>query len=470
MSYVLVDNSTLTSVQRLLGEIEVPNKNIIEGDILATENLVQSILLYDNILAIDDYKEEHKEERKKRFDFVKFLSSDEFDFDDIKLASQKEAKGYQPKISGGEFADEDFKKMLEQLKLNMVTTWDISSSEYYLNLKLLGYKTDDDYEKYNQIASSIFADTFDRNEKADYSHSLIDSRGNPIAKGYRVPNAKFRNHGKISDDLLRPQLYTFIASLNWIAYKSIYYTNVAKYFQSDLFLHPIRQSFNIHYMNKMHQFDDALVASLLEELKDYSLDTIKVIKQSMKPSIESLQLPFFSFWLVKETNDPKHIIEKAYDIRERQDFIDARDQLAELNNLIYEEDDLTRFAKKSSALKEHIKKTIDSIKAGYGLETGQGIHLNNVVKVVNSTFGTSFPDIFEKKIEVPEYIKKKPRGLSMVYRDITEDLSKVSRFGKYRDLIASNVKSVEGKGLTSIELNCEDPKYRWSSSPYKSPM
>ncbi len=45
MSYVLIDNSTLTSVQRLLGEIQINNKNIIEGDILATENLIQSILL-----------------------------------------------------------------------------------------------------------------------------------------------------------------------------------------------------------------------------------------------------------------------------------------------------------------------------------------------------------------------------------------------------------------------------------------
>lgn len=39
MSYVLIDNSTLTSVQRLLGEIQINNKNIIEGDILATESL-----------------------------------------------------------------------------------------------------------------------------------------------------------------------------------------------------------------------------------------------------------------------------------------------------------------------------------------------------------------------------------------------------------------------------------------------
>lgn len=65
MSYVLIDNSTLTSVQRLLGEIQINNKNIIEGDILATENLIQSILFYDDILVIDDYKEEFKEERKK---------------------------------------------------------------------------------------------------------------------------------------------------------------------------------------------------------------------------------------------------------------------------------------------------------------------------------------------------------------------------------------------------------------------
>ena len=35
----------------------------------------------------------------------------------------------------------------------------------------------------------------------------------------------------------------FIASLNWLAYKSIYYSLAAKYLKADTFLHPIRHAY-----------------------------------------------------------------------------------------------------------------------------------------------------------------------------------------------------------------------------------
>ena len=471
MSYVLIDNSTLTSVQRLLGEIEINNKNIIDGDILATENLIQSILFYDDIITIDDYKEEFREDRKKRFDFIRFLSADEFDFNSLQIKAQKEAKSYQPEIRGGEFVDEDFKNILELLKLNIVTTWDISSSEYYLNLKLLGYKDDSDNWKYNSIASAMLEDFFDRDvKKANYNSTLLDSYGNPIKKGYKVPKAKWSNDGKTNDKLLTGQLWSFIASLNWIAYKSIYYTQVAQYFKSDLFLHPIRQSFNIHYMNKIQNFDDNLVQNLLTELKDDSIETIKIIKQSMQPSLETLSLPYFSFWLVNETNDPKHIIEKAYDIKGRQSFIDAREQIAELNNLVYEENDLTKFSQKSQEVKKHMNKTLDKIKSNYGIQTNQGINFNNIVKVFNSTFSTSIPLIFDKQVPLPDFLQTKPKGLGIVYRDITEDLSKISKFAKYRDMITSNINLKQHGERFDLSLHHEAPEYRYSSSQYKSPM
>ena len=42
MRYAVVDNATLTAVQRLLGDIPIYNKHAIDGDILAFETLIQS--------------------------------------------------------------------------------------------------------------------------------------------------------------------------------------------------------------------------------------------------------------------------------------------------------------------------------------------------------------------------------------------------------------------------------------------
>lgn len=44
MRKALVDNATLTAVQRLNGDILVKNKYDLDGDILAMEGLLQAIL------------------------------------------------------------------------------------------------------------------------------------------------------------------------------------------------------------------------------------------------------------------------------------------------------------------------------------------------------------------------------------------------------------------------------------------
>ena len=52
--YAIIDNSTLTAVQRLMGEITIKDKNTIDGDILSLESFVQSVLFYDDIFYISE--------------------------------------------------------------------------------------------------------------------------------------------------------------------------------------------------------------------------------------------------------------------------------------------------------------------------------------------------------------------------------------------------------------------------------
>lgn len=61
MTYALIENATLTAVQRLMGDIEICSYDSIDGDIGALENLIQAILFYDDLICIDDYKLEFKD-------------------------------------------------------------------------------------------------------------------------------------------------------------------------------------------------------------------------------------------------------------------------------------------------------------------------------------------------------------------------------------------------------------------------
>jgi len=155
LTYALVDNATLTGVQRIIGEVPSKSEDSIDTDIVALENLVQAILLYDEVIAIDDYIPKHRDERIKAFPFIRFINADEFNLNELEAAAAEKAKEIRPKIQGGEFVNEDFKKLLDLLQTHIICTWDISSSVYHLTLKNLS-DNPEDFSKYGNLAAGIF--------------------------------------------------------------------------------------------------------------------------------------------------------------------------------------------------------------------------------------------------------------------------------------------------------------------------
>jgi len=123
MTYALIDNATLTGVQRVTGEIETKSRHSVDTDIIALENLIQAILFYDTIVAIDNYKPEYRNSRINGFPYVKFISEADFNLAEIETTAYAEAEGLRPEIRGGEFADEDFRNFFQLLKTHVICTW-----------------------------------------------------------------------------------------------------------------------------------------------------------------------------------------------------------------------------------------------------------------------------------------------------------------------------------------------------------
>ena len=67
MRYALIDNSTLTGIQRILGEIPIRNIASLDNDIIAFENYIQAILFYDELICIDDYKKRYRKKKQSFF-------------------------------------------------------------------------------------------------------------------------------------------------------------------------------------------------------------------------------------------------------------------------------------------------------------------------------------------------------------------------------------------------------------------
>lgn len=69
---IVIDNATLSGVERLTGASQTLNLNYIDNDILCLEKLVTAILFSDSLFAVDDYKSDFRAQRLKNFEFIQF--------------------------------------------------------------------------------------------------------------------------------------------------------------------------------------------------------------------------------------------------------------------------------------------------------------------------------------------------------------------------------------------------------------
>lgn len=156
MRYAIVDNSTLTAVQRLFGEIEVENALCLDGDIAAFESLIQSILFYDTIFFVDDYKAEHRSSRHKTFHYFVPLSTDTFPYMALSTAAAKSVEDLTLRVKGGSISSNEIGDFLNRLKMYTTFTWDMRSSNWFLTMKMLEKSGSIDGKKYSALNEMIF--------------------------------------------------------------------------------------------------------------------------------------------------------------------------------------------------------------------------------------------------------------------------------------------------------------------------
>jgi hypothetical protein len=132
----LIDNSTLSAVERLLALTETRNLYNIDHDIACFEKLVHTILFYDEIYLVDDYKEYFRERRKEVFSFIKIADLSETEY----RGASKEAADFAAKrpfeMEKGEPVG-DTLKFFENLLLRPQLRWDVFVSSEYLTLSYL---------------------------------------------------------------------------------------------------------------------------------------------------------------------------------------------------------------------------------------------------------------------------------------------------------------------------------------------
>ncbi len=473
MSIALIDHSTLSSVQRILGQIEVRDKSVIDGDICAFENFISAILFYNEWIAIDDYIDEFSESRKKEFHYLSFLDPKEFNGDQILEKSLEKADFYYPTISGGEFTDEAFREFFRILSINIKCTWDISNSIYYLTLKMLGEKGGYEFKKYSEVCHQIFSELGEiKNSGASRNQAckLFDQMGEEISNtGYRIPNAKWGN-GETGG--LTTGLSGFISALNWISYKSIYYTSFAEYLKADSFLHPIRQNFQLYYLEKTKFYSLNYIQEVLNRFSKQISEEISILINQARSSLITVSVPNFLTYIISATKDPSSIIAYAFDLRDRKEFVEAREQFGVLRNL-FDEEDYSTASRKKEKIERELHSTFNEIRRTYGLPILQGDGISKIVTNLNSAGSVfSLPSI-PNNLESSRFLNvvsqmRNRKSWSVIYRNLSKELLNIQSLGQYHDLIVKNVKVNEN--LRAHNPRVESEKYQFFHSQWKSPM
>jgi hypothetical protein len=466
MRYALIDNSTLTAVQRVLGHIPVKNKYLIDADIPALESLIQAILFYDQILFLDDYKEVHREERK---DFFNKLLGYQFRDQTYKLLINKAKEITEDivlNVSGGKIVDGDFAPFLEMLKMNLVFTWDMTSSVFYLTVKALEGDSSIDRSKYGQLSSMIYSELMEKKISVssieDKEPILYDSRGNRIGKNYSVSSKEAE---------IARQTSAFLAGLNWLAFRTTFYTLAARQFDVDLFLHPIRNAFQVNLFSKLNG-NHSKFKPIINAMNNSAHETLNKVFQVTQPFVLRQDLPMFTAWLADKLENPGAFIEAAYDLRGEKIFVEARKQLIELEEMLGRGDNAA-YVKQANSLVQAVQDQMKKISAQFKVDTPQGIPTSPMISVWNlSTLATGLPQIPDLDVQIQglSFLRNvlPGRGFKAVYRTLIQDLAKVERLGKYHDIITSNV--VLADDAEYFNLKVEEKKYLGRSSWWKIPM
>lgn len=442
MRYALIDNSTLTAVQRLMGEIPVRNSAVIDNDIVAFENYIQAILFYDELVCIDDYKDRYKAKRISYFLNIRFISTDIFDYQSFVDKANEITKDISLQINGGKISDADYKDYFERLQMTFKFTWDLSASKYFLTQKMLIQDTFVDRNTFNSIHSQLFHENNEANEVRSKlikkNPTLYDSKGNKIEMAAETGTLSDKTTG------FSNQFDSLLASLSWMSQRTAFYVLCADHLYCDLFLQPIRQEFLQNIIRRIYpQYKLGVFSDFRNSINNQSEETIKkVLKESENYSV-SVDIPLFTAYFAAMTNNSKSIVEAAYNERDNKHFVEARNQLRELN-VILDSGNRAQFIRQINLLASSLNKTFKQIESKYGLGDKQGFatsQLKFLYSYIPLLKEVELPKALDFQIPQLEFLKhlKPKKGLNAVYRNIIEDHFTFDALGKYKDILIGNI-------------------------------
>jgi hypothetical protein len=423
---ILIDNATLSGVERLTGVSQTRNLNYVDNDILCLEKLVTAILFSDQLIGVDDYKDEYRSQRLRAFDFIKFSRLDVPKYERLATDAAAFARDMTFSFKGAKPAG-DVVSFFEALRIDPQLRWDAFVSSEYLTLSYL--VEDPKSAPYEQSIDSIF-----RNEDTDRKLVAVETEHQPafsVAERPDIKDTKEFVHALASSN---PQFSgidgksafdRIIFGYGWAAERSHFYNAVAELEVADVYLAPLRDAFCESCCRLDHP---SQVQGLLESLKAKSQQTIESILEPSGHAKFAMRLPFFTAHLISKTDNPRQCIDLALSMRSRDEFQDCRTIFHNLDHLSAADK-----IQEINGILKYLDQSCTNLMKKYAVTTGNGLQFSLSIGLTGIGLGLG--------VKLDQLLRAyKNRPFARVFRNIAQDMLNVERLGGLYDKVCSSIR------------------------------
>lgn len=311
MPTALIDNATVSSVQRALGKAKMRDAGLLDVEHAALDRLVEAVLFSDRIVVPDNYKEQFTASRKKllaafKVDFVPVDRPIDESLNEV--AANLSAPWSEAFVEGSDRAL--FSKYLEQVEAFSEFIWEHSSSAFFLVFRAHGVG------KESPLIEALLASPKDDD---------LGKRLRIVAKDGR----------EVAWDKLSRHVQRMLSVMGWLGHQYIWHQAFAARHDLTYSPHPLREFFANDFMSRVN-----LGSTSASQFKDVFGVGIGRFKSKLQAGLASLgahhsscqfNSPNLLPGLVRSSSNSDDFIRVLAQVRDDSKVVAIRVLLAEMN-------------------------------------------------------------------------------------------------------------------------------------------
>lgn len=312
MAKVLIDNATISSVQRALGKAQLKEPALLDIEHVCLARFCEAVLLNDSIVVPDNYKSELTARRKALItgDAFSFQQLAEGEDDAIREVSSSLAPAWKEAFRAG--SDRSlFSEYFSQANAYSNFIWEHSSSEFFLVFRAHGI------EKDNPLIEAVLASTAD--ETLGKELEIIGTDGKPVT------------WGKLSGHVQR-----MLSVMGWLGHQYVWHQVFSAQHDCLYMPHPLRDFFAYDFLNRIkagskskatfaYAFGDGL-----EKFQGKFRDSL--IALGVDQPSACVSLPGFLPLVVQESANPDDFMNVLHQMRTEAGVVELRQMLDAIQN------------------------------------------------------------------------------------------------------------------------------------------